>query len=272
MHLRCVQLPWLQSSSSFRTWLHRIMWCLSLTSFQKWASSFLLTAAGMFSDVLLNFTIIFNPFLAFWDVLIKSHRLSAQRTGGIPPYKLKICTIIRLFSGHIRWFFSPNMSASRLPGGGGNGVRRVFVSEECEGVARGGASCQPADGQWDEQTKVDGRLSPFRAAHLNQDTKQHRPVGVRSRGWWVEKGEWARGESRWSVTEFNTVLLRPEVPKTVLFSVIFDFWSLKTRNLTLINNYFLLTLVRSTRSSSAAFVFRSAGFSFIPIINENCWP
>lgn len=31
------------------------------------------------------------------------------------------------------------------------------------GVARGGAPCEPADGRWDEQTKVDGRLFSFQS-------------------------------------------------------------------------------------------------------------
>lgn len=79
-----------------------------------------------------------------------------------------ICTLIRFFSFQIWWIPSicrPHACRGRR-GGGGEGERgeEGLCPWRMGGVARGGASCEPADGRWDEQTKVEGRLCPFREA------------------------------------------------------------------------------------------------------------
>lgn len=76
-----------------------------------------------------------------------------------------ICTLIRFFSFQIWWIPSicrPHACRGRR--GEGERGEEGLCPWRMGGVARGGASCEPADGRWDEQTKVEGRLCPFREA------------------------------------------------------------------------------------------------------------
>lgn len=76
-----------------------------------------------------------------------------------------ICTLIRFFSFQIWWIPSicrPHACRGRR--GEGERGEEGLCPWRMGGVARGGASCEPADGRWDEQTKVEGRLCPFRKA------------------------------------------------------------------------------------------------------------